>query len=141
MDQPTPPMPVVDALTEPFWNGARDGQLIIQRCRSCGFYIHLPRPVCRRCQSFDLGHEAVSGRGEVYSFTETHKPFHPYFVDRVPYLVAVIELAEQQGLRMQSNLVRVSEPDVYCGMPVVVTFEVLSTDLTIPVFVPAASAS
>jgi uncharacterized OB-fold protein len=141
MEQATPPLPVVDALTEPFWNGAREGRLVIQRCTNCGLFIHLPRPVCRRCQSFDLGYEAVSGRGTVYSFTETHKPFHPFFVDRVPYLVASIELEEQPALRVLSNLVRVTEADVSFGMPVMVEFEVLSPDLTIPVFAPAAGTA
>ena len=136
MDQPAPPFPTTDALTEPFWAGARAGRLVIQRCRGCGLYIHLPRPVCRRCQSDDLGHEEVSGRGTVYSFTETRKAFHPFFVERVPYLVAVIDLEEQPGLHMLSNLVRVAEPDVRFNMAVRVAFEELSPELTIPVFEP-----
>src|SRR5690348_3001400 len=101
-----PPAPVPDVLTEPFWTGARERRLVIQRCRGCGLWVHLPRPVCRRCQSFDLGHESVSGRGTVYSFTETWKAFHPFFVDRLPYLLAVVELVEQPGLRLLTNLVR-----------------------------------
>jgi uncharacterized OB-fold protein len=133
----SPPLPLTDALTEPFWAGARDGKLVIQRCRRCGLYIHLPRPVCRRCQSMELSHEEVSGRGTVYSFTETHKAFHPFFVDRVPYLVAVIDLEEQPGLRLLSNLVEIAEPDVRFGMPVTVAFEQLGPELTIPVFAPA----
>jgi uncharacterized OB-fold protein len=141
MEQAIPPLPAVDALSEPFWNGAREGRLVIQRCTNCGLFIHLPRPVCRRCQSFDLGYEAVSGRGTVYSFTETHKPFHPFYVDRVPYLVASIDLDEQAGLRLLSNLVRVAEPDVQFGMQVVVEFEELSPELTIPVFAPAADST
>jgi uncharacterized OB-fold protein len=136
MQQTSPPMPISDALTEPFWNGAREGRLVIQRCRRCGLYVHLPRPVCRRCQSLDLGHEPVSGRGTVYSWTETRKAFHPFFVNRVPYLVAVIELDEQPGLHLLSNLVRVDEPDVRFGMAVEVDFEPLSPELIIPVFAP-----
>jgi uncharacterized protein len=138
---PTPPFPVTDALTEPFWAGARRGELVIQRCRSCGLYVHLPRPVCRRCQSLDLGHQTVSGRGAVYSFTETHKAFHPYFVDRVPYLLAVIELAEQDDLHLLSNLVGVTEPEVRFGMLVRVTFQELTPELTVPVFEPAGTAA
>ena len=134
MDQPTPPMPVVDALTEPFWNGARDGQLIIQRCRSCGFYIHLPRPVCRRCQSFDLGHEAVSGRGEVYSFNIMHQVYHPGFAAEIPYAVVVVKLEE--GARITSNVVGVKPHDIRCGMPVEVTFEEVENGVVLPKFRP-----
>jgi uncharacterized OB-fold protein len=136
MEEPTPPVPVPDSLSEAFWRGAREGRLVIQRCTSCGLCIHLPRPVCRRCRSFALGYEAVSGRGTVYSFTETHKAFHPFFVNRVPYLLASIELEEQRGLRVVSNLVRIDEPDVWFGMPVDVVFEALSPEVTIPVFAP-----
>jgi len=137
MSQPVPPALPNDALTRFFWEGARAGELRILRCQSCGTYIHLPRPVCRHCLSFDLAGEKVSGRGTVYSFTETHKAFHPFFVDRVPYIVATIELVEQPHLHLVSNLVGIAEPDVHCGMDVVVDFEALGPDIIIPVFRPA----
>ncbi len=137
--RPAPPEMVIDALSAPFWAAARERRLELQRCQDCGLFIHLPRPVCRRCGSFRLAFEPVSGRGSVYSYTETRRAFHPFFADRVPYLLASIELAEQAGLRMLSNLVGIAEPDVRFGMPVEVTFEDFSPDLTIPVFVPAGS--
>src|SRR5439155_607073 len=87
----------------------------IQRCSACGTYIHLPRPVCRACRSFDLAPTEVSGRGTVYSFTETYKAFHPFFVDRVPFLLATVELEEQTGLMLLSNLVGATEPDMAVG--------------------------
>jgi uncharacterized OB-fold protein len=130
-------MPVTDELTEPFWSGAREHRLVIQRCRHCGLYVHLPRPVCRRCQSLELGHEPVSGRGTVYSWTETYKAFHPFFVDRVPYVVAVIALEEQPGLHLLSNLPGIAYDDVRFDMPVEVQFQELSPELTIPVFAPS----
>jgi uncharacterized protein len=141
MEQPGPPPVVSDPLTDFFWVGAREGRLMIQRCQACGTYIHLPRPVCRACRSFDVAPEEVSGRGTVYTFTETHRPFHPFFVDRVPYLLTAVELEEQRGLRILSNLVGVEEPDVRIDMAVEVDFEWLSPDLAIPVFRPAAEAA
>jgi len=136
--EPSGPPPVAsDPLTDFFWAGARDGRLLIQRCQACGTYIHLPRPVCRACRSFDLAPEPVSGRGTVYSFTETHRPFHPFFVDRVPYLLAAVQLDEQPGLRVLSNLVGVDGPDARIGMDVEVDFARLSDDLAVPVFRPA----
>ena len=136
MDQPEPPVPLTDELSTPFWDGAREGRLVIQRCRQCGFFVHQPRPVCRRCRSFDLGFETVSGSATLYSFTETHKAFHPFFADRVPYLLATVELAEQPGLRLLSNLVGIAEPDARFDMALRVDFEWLSPELTIPVFRP-----
>jgi uncharacterized OB-fold protein len=79
----------------------------------------------------------------VYTFTETHRPFHPFFVDRVPYLLAAVELEEQAGLRVLSNLVGMDGPGApdggaRIGMAVEVDFEWLSDELAVPVFRPAA---
>ena len=138
---PSPPMPILDELTEPFWTGAQEGRLVIQRCSACSYFIHMPLPICPRCSSFDLGFTEVSGRGSIYSFTDTNRAFHPFFVDRLPYLVAVIQLEEQDGLRLVTNLVDVAEPDVAFDMPVEVRYVALSDELTIPAFAPASSAS
>lgn len=138
MDRARPPALPDDSLTAFFWEGTRRHELWIQRCRSCGTYIHLPRPVCRNCQSLDLAGERVSGRGTLYSVTETHKAFHPFFVDRTPYLVATVTLAEQDGLQFLSNLVGVSEAEARMGMDVEVDFEELADGYVIPVFRPTA---
>jgi len=136
-----PPRPMADPITDFFWEAASRRELHIQRCQSCGTFIHLPRPICRSCHSFDLAGEPVSGRGTLYSFSETHKAFHPFFVDRVPYLIAVVDLVEQPGLRLHTNLVGIDEPDVRFGMEVEVDFEALDAELTIPVFRPAGAAA
>ncbi|MCU1346922.1 MAG: hypothetical protein JWL70_3188 [Acidimicrobiia bacterium] len=140
MDHVSPPKAVPDALTSPFWEGANKGQLLIQRCQKCGTYIHLPRPVCSNCLSFDLAPEAVSGRGTLYSFTITYKAFHPFFVDKVPYVLAVVELAEQTNLRVLSNLVGVDEADIRIGMDLMVDFQELEPGYSVPIF-KAAGAS
>jgi len=137
MTPAAPPTVSSDGPAGFFWEGARHRQLMILRCQDCGTYIHLPRPVCRRCQSFRLAPEEVSGSGTLYSFTQTFKAFHPFFVDRVPYLLGVVELEEQPELRLLSNLVGVAEPDLQMGMALHVDFEWLSPELAIPVFRPA----
>jgi uncharacterized protein len=137
MPEPMPPPLPDDPLTAFFWEAARNHELWIQRCQACGTYIHLPRPVCRSCQSFDLAGEKVSGQATLYSYTQTYKAFHPYFVDRVPYLVATVALVEQPGLHLLSNLVGIDEPDVRIGMQLHVTFEELADGYVVPVFQPA----
>jgi uncharacterized OB-fold protein len=131
-----PPAPNADQYTEFFWRGAREGKLLILRCQECGNYIHLPRPICRRCLSFNVSPEEVSGLGNIYSYTVTVRPFHPFYVARVPYVVAAIELVEQGGLRVIANLVHPEGSDISIGMPVKVAFERLSADVTVPVFYP-----
>ncbi len=62
----------------------------------------------------------LSGRGVVYTFTVNHQPFLPGL--RVPYVVAIVELAEQQGLQLITRIVNCEPDDVRIGMPVRVVF-------------------
>jgi len=136
---PPPPIPD-DPTTNFFWEAARHSELHVLRCRACGTYIHMPRPVCRWCGSFDLAPERVSGRATLYSWTRTFKAFHPYFVDKIPYVLATVTLAEQDGLQLQTNLVDVAEADVAIGMELEVDFRELTPGYVIPVFRPAVAA-
>jgi uncharacterized OB-fold protein len=132
-----PPEVVHDPCATFFWDAARRHELHIQRCQRCRAWLHLPRPVCRSCGSFDLQGEPVSGRAKLYSFTTTHKVFHPFFADRVPYTLATVELVDQPGLHLLTRLVDVASPEI--GMTLGVTFEALTDDIVIPVFTVAAT--
>src|SRR5206468_1895135 len=84
-----PPIPEPDALTQFFWDAVKQGRLEILRCNACGNYIHYPRPICNKCLSTDLAPAPVSGKGTLYSYTVTVQAFHPYWLDKVPYVLAV----------------------------------------------------
>ena len=43
------PVPTVTDDSAPFWEAARDGRLVAQRCAGCGELHHPPRPECPRC--------------------------------------------------------------------------------------------
>jgi hypothetical protein len=133
----SPIRPIPDKDTEFFWEGARHGRLLILRCDDCGYYVHWPRPVCRRCLSSRLSPAEVSGRGTVYTYTVAVQSFHPWFESRIPYLLAVVELEEQRHLKLVTNLVECVEGDVQVGMAVEVVFEKLDDELTLPMFRPA----
>ena len=77
----------------------------------------------------------LSGRGEIYSYTVTHRPFHPFWKDRAPYVVATIELEE--GIRMVSDMPGLEPADVAIGLAVEVGFEACGDGRKIPVFEPA----
>lgn len=117
------PIPELDDISSFFWEGAREGVLLVQRCSACLRYQYPPDVVCVSCQSFELIPTAVSGRGLLYSYAIVDRPFHLGFVDAVPYIVAIVELAEQVGLKMLTNLVGVAPEGLEVGMPVEVTFE------------------
>ena len=130
-------MPQPSPLTEFFWEGARRHRLMILRCRNCGHYIHYPRPICPKCLSEDLAPAQVSGRGVLYSFTVTMQAWHPFWTDKVPYVLAAVELREQAGLRILSNIIDCGQDRLRIGMPLAVAFQDLAPGLTLPLFKPA----
>jgi uncharacterized OB-fold protein len=135
---PLPPLPQPDPVTQFFWDGVAAGELRIQRCQTCGHYIHYPKVLCRYCQSDKLEGERVSGRATLYTWTVAVQPFHPFYVDRIPYLVATVELVEEPGLMFLTQLVDCTEDDLHIGMPLEVTFVELHPELTLPFFRPAS---
>jgi uncharacterized OB-fold protein len=130
MERPAPPL--IDRTAE-FWTGGAAGELRIARCQACGHYTHPPKPVCPRCRTTDMRFEAVSGRGIVHSCTINRYEWVPGMTP--PYVVADVELVEQAGLRLQTNVVGCEPEDVEIGMAVTVAFEPAG-DTYIPVFRP-----
>lgn len=125
------PLPVIDDETRPFWDAAREGRLSIQRCGACGRHVFYPRSGCPHCHEGRLEWVDASGRGEVHSYTVAHRPAGPWFGDRVPYVVALIDLDE--GVRMLGG-VRVDDVEsVRVGQRVRVAFEDAG-DVSIPVW-------
>jgi uncharacterized protein len=129
-----PPLPREDASSKFFWDGVRQHKLLILQCQDCGRYIHWPRPICRYCLSEDLVPVEMSGNGSIYSYTVARQAFHPWFADRLPYVIAVIELVEERGLRMLSNVIDCATEDVRVGSDVEIAFRQVSADLTLPLF-------
>jgi uncharacterized OB-fold protein len=136
-----PPMPELTSLTRFFWEGAARHELLIARCADCGFYIHPPRPGCRNCLSGTMVPTQVSGRGTVWAYTVSVTAYHPYWTDKVPYVLAVVELDEQPGLGVTTNIVDCPGHLLRVGLPVEVTFQDAAPGLTLPVFRPVAEAT
>jgi uncharacterized OB-fold protein len=134
----SPPLPQPDEFSQFFWDAIGKRELQIQRCQDCKRYIHYPKPICRFCHSRDLAGEPVSGRATLYSWTVAVQAFHPFWIDRLPYVIATVELEEQPGLMMCSQIVECREEDLIAGMRLTVLFEEVAPDLTLPFFRPAA---
>jgi len=129
---PMRPMPAITQDNAFFFEGAKRGELLIQRCRSCGTLRHPPRPGCPKCRSLEWDTVASSGRGTVFSFVVVHYPQVAAF--EYPLPVVLIELEE--GTRLVSNIEGVEPVDVRIGMPVEVDFRTYGDDLTLPIFKP-----
>ena len=125
------PLPQPTELSAGFWEGARRHELVIQCCQLCGKFRHYPQYLCPFCLSDRWQWTAVSGRGEIHSFTVTQTPFGAAWAVRVPYAVATVELVE--GVRMVSDLPDDDIDLVAIGRPVEVFFEDLPA-ITLPRF-------
>jgi uncharacterized OB-fold protein len=133
-ERPPRPTPVPDGLSAPYWQAARQGRLVIQRCQACGTYHHPPLTMCTQCQSENLGYEPVSGKGTIYTSTITHDARTPAFAARQPYAIVWVELDEQPRLRVLTNMPDTPLDQVKIGAKVEVTFEEIAPDVTIPQF-------
>ena len=102
------PVPPTSELTQPYWDAARRGELVLQRCERCGHRPFPPRAHCSDCGSGALAWAPVSGRGRVHSYTVAHRPPHPKFAKQVPLVVAIVELDE--GPRMVAEASEVNRP-------------------------------
>ena len=130
---PTPVrvLPELTPATAPFWTAGADGVLRFQHCDDCGYFTHPPSPVCARCRSRNVGFAPVSGRGAVYALTENHHPWLPGW--ELPYLVAAVQLDEQDDLRLMTNIIGSPPDTVGIGDRVRVVFE-HREDVWLPLF-------
>jgi uncharacterized protein len=132
-----PPLPAPDDLTRFFWEGVAEHRLMILRCDACGFYIHWPRVVCPNCLGISLTPAEVSGDATLVTWTFPSQPFDPYFQAHIPYALAVVELVEQDGLKMVTNLVDYDSDGLRIDMPVRVAYREVGPGVTLPLFAPA----
>ena len=136
MPEPRRPLPRPTPETRHFWDGARAGELRLQRCRGCARAYFPPRPFCPHCGGGDVEVFRASGRATLYSYVIHHRPvpgFEP------PYSIAVVALEE--GPRMMTNVVGVEQtPEaLVLDMPLEVAFQKQDDQLSLPVFKPAGT--
>lgn len=120
--------------TEPFWDGVKAGKLLLQYDPEANAYQFYPRAGSLKTGKRNLEWREASGKGTIYSFTETYVPM-PGFEDAGPYLLAMIDLEE--GVRILANLVNAKADDVKVGMPVKLAFEKINGDTDYFCFEPA----
>ncbi len=131
----TKPLPEVQPWTEAFWEGTRQGKLLVQVCVDCHARIFVPRKLCPECWSADLDWIESVGRGTVFSFSTAYSMVEPRFTDELPYTIAYVDLNE--GVRMMTRIVDCDPVDVAIGMEVEVVWHPRG-DLQLPYFRPIA---
>ena len=111
-----PPQTPTD-VSRPFWEAARDGRLMLQRCAQCGVLRHYPRLLCNHCYAEAVVWHEASRRGTLHSWTVSHHAFHPSFKSELPYTLVTVDLEE--GPR---TLGRWTGPTPVLGQPVIGQF-------------------
>jgi len=115
------PPPAVNADSREFWEAARENRLIIKRCDACAKVFFPPSYLCPCCWSDKTSWIDSAGKGTVYSYTIMERAPAPEFAARVPYVVALIDLAE--GPRIMANIVGLRALETAVGEQVAVCFE------------------
>jgi len=133
------PLPRPAPESVPYWEAAREHRLVIQRCNACGKFWFPPSRSCPHCLAADFAWTPVSGTGKVFSFVTFHRVYHPAFAKEVPYVVALVELAE--GPRLLTNIVGIKPEVVTCDMPVKVVFDDVEPGVSVPKFAPLDAAT
>lgn len=128
-------LPTIDDETRPFWDAAREGRLLLRSCNACGKVHYYPRPFCPTCWSDDVAWVEASGRATLYTHSTVYNNDLPPFNERLPYIAAVVDLAE--GPRMMTEIVECAPEQLEVGMDLTVTFRHVTDEVTIAVFRPA----
>ncbi|WP_435405111.1 Zn-ribbon domain-containing OB-fold protein [Mycolicibacterium parafortuitum] len=129
-------LPEIDDTARQYWTAGADGQLRIAFCAACARHVHPPRPRCPDCAGI-LEFRVVSGDATLFTYTVAYQQFNPSVP--TPFVIALVELAEQPGLRLVTNIVDCDPEALVCGMALRVRFEEQrrgDTTVFVPVFAP-----
>jgi uncharacterized OB-fold protein len=127
------PAPVADDDdTRAFWDAARRGAIAVQFCAHCERSLHLPRPYCSACGSWDVVWRDVAPRAHVYSWTVSEHQVHPSFP--APYTIALVELDEVPGVRLITHME--GTPAIEVGTPMRATFQPAHDGVIVPMWEP-----
>lgn len=129
------PQPGWTPQAEPYWFGAGRGELMLQRCESCGAHRWPIAEACYACQSPSSEWAPVAGTGRVFSYTWADFP-PPPDGDRN---ITVIELDGTDGpdpVRLMSWVVDIARDDLVCDLPVEVTYLKVDDEVSVPAWRP-----
>lgn len=122
--------PVENHDSRHYWQGLRDGKLLIQRCNECQTYRHPPQPMCEKCQSTGWSAIASKGLGTIYSFTVIRYPEIPPF--DYPNAIVLAELDE--GVRLAAQLEGVEPEMINIGERIRAHIKEVQAGLSLPIF-------
>lgn len=124
--------PVWENFESGFWQGIKQRKLKFQKCSACGTFSHPPRVRCAKCKGDAWEWVESSGKGRIYSWTVVRQEVHPAF--RVPFEVVLVEMVNEPGVRLVSDLVDCEASEISFGMPVELCFREVTKEWALPMF-------
>src|SRR5688500_11360106 len=112
------PVPLPDERTAGFWEAAKEHRLAFQQCQHCNRYSHPPVLFCPHCKALEpsFAWNTVSGRGKIKTWVVMTDPIVRGFEDETdPWVVAIIEVEEQEGLTFIAGVVDGSKQPIKIG--------------------------
>jgi uncharacterized OB-fold protein len=136
------PLPDLDdELTAPFYAAAARHELVMPRCTTCREIVWYPEAVCP-ADGGALAWEQVSGEGTLFSWAVVQRAFLPAFADMVPFVTALVAVAEDPRVRLPTYIVDAQPETLVADAPVRVVFRPLSfstvpdMEVVVPMFTP-----
>lgn len=130
------PLPSLTGDAARYWQALAASRIELPRCTACARLVFYPRPFCPACHGEQLEWEEIAGAGRVYTFSTVHRATHPWFMDKTPYVYAVVEL--DAGVRLPTTIVGCEPGAVSVGLRVEPVFE-KADEATLLLFRPRAS--
>ena len=119
-------------ITKPFWDGAKEGKLMLPRCTTCNKVHFYPRAICPFCHSTNLEWIEASGEGYVHTFAVQHRAFGGW-AEETPFVTAYIDMKEGDRIFTVLRGVDPNAPDLaWIGRKVTVEFDQASDEVSIP---------
>ena len=116
----------------PFWEGAKEGKLVVPRCLECNNIHWYPRLICPFCHSDNLEWTEISGEGTLHTYAVQHRAFGPW-AEELPYVTAFVDLKEGDRMMTVLHGVDATQPEsIKIGSQVKVEFEKKDDETYIP---------
>ncbi len=119
-------------ISQGYWDGCREGRLVVQRCTACGTLRHYPQLLCPSCYSGAVEWHEIRPTGTIYSYTIARRPFDTGWKDSAPYALVIVEMDD--GVRMMGDILNVDPDAVQIGGRVMVEFEEMPGQGVVPRF-------
>ena len=119
---------MTNAENKPFFDAAKEGRLLVGRCKACSEYHYYPRALCPFCGSDRTEWVPARGSGKIYSYSVMRRVAQPF---------AIAYVTLDEGVTMLTNLVDCDFDRLSIGGAVRVVFRKTENGETIPMFTPA----